>query len=161
VAQPSTAAAPSSKPLTAAPTTLSSLAASPQPVTAPTATVAAGPGAGATTAAKPSSPGPSSPAAALPIVERSRAGGAAGFLTPVEVELELADPLTSSDELQNLLDGVLELNGIASVRGDGIHVTVRYDSQLVLPARIRDRLRELGHPAKTGTEVQNPGDAAD
>jgi hypothetical protein len=53
------------------------------------------------------------------------------------------------------------LDGVALVNSDGTHIHVRYDSTRVLPARIRERLTELGHPAKAGTEVQNPGDAAD
>jgi copper chaperone CopZ len=97
----------------------------------------------------------------LPIVETSRSSTSAGFLTAVELELEFAQPIGTVDELKMVVDGVQELNGVASVRSDGIHIGVRYDSTVVLPARIRDRLRELGHPAVAGTNVQNPGDAAD
>ena len=100
-------------------------------------------------------------AAALPTVERSQPSSSASFLTPIELELELAEPITTSAELQRLVDGVQELNGIARVSSDGLHLSVRYDSALVLPARIRDRLAELGHPARAGTEIQNPGDTAD
>ena len=64
-------------------------------------------------------------------------------------------------DLQKLVDGLTELNGITHVTSDGAHVSFEYDSTQVLPARIRDRLEELGHPAKPGTEVQNPGDTAD
>ena len=97
----------------------------------------------------------------LPIVETSRSSSSAGFLTAVELELEFAEPIGTTDELKQVVDGLQELNGVASVRSDSIHIGVRYDSTVVLPARIRDRLRELGHPAVAGTNVQNPGDAAD
>ena len=107
-----------------------------------------------TVAAKPA-------ATPLPTVERSQPSSSASFLTPIELELELAEPIMTSAELQRLVDGVQELNGVAHVSSDGLHLSVRYDSALVLPARIRDRLAELGHPARAGTEIQNPGDTAD
>jgi hypothetical protein len=94
-------------------------------------------------------------------VERSRPPSSAAFLTPAELDLELAQPLSSRDDLQKLVDGLSELNGITHVTSDGNHVSFEYDSTQVLPARIRDRLDELGHPGKAGTEVQNPGDTAD
>jgi hypothetical protein len=97
----------------------------------------------------------------LPTVERARPSGSASFLTAVELELELVTPITSSDELQKTADGLQELNGVVRVASDGGHISVRYDSGLVLPGRIRDRLNELGHPARAGTEIQNPGDTAD
>jgi hypothetical protein len=77
------------------------------------------------------------------------------------LDLEFQQPLNDQTQLRQLVDGVQQLNGIASVHSDGLHIRVRYDSTRVLPARIRDRLRELGHPARAGTDVQNPGDAAD
>jgi hypothetical protein len=94
-------------------------------------------------------------------VETTAASTQAGFLTQVELALELEQAVTDPAELRRFVDGVQELTGIASVRSDGSHIEVRYDSTRVLPARIRDRLRELGHPARAGTNVQNPGDAAD
>jgi hypothetical protein len=104
---------------------------------------------------------PAIAAAALPTVETSAPALGPAFLTPVELELELQQPLTDPEQLRLLVEGVQELNGIASVRSDGVRIRMHYDSTRVLPARIRERLRELGHPAKAGTEVQNPGDAAD
>jgi len=101
------------------------------------------------------------PAAALPTVATSAPSLGPGFLTPVELELEFQQPLTTQDDLRQLVDGVQQLNGIAAVESNGVRIRVRYDSTRVLPARIRDRLRELGHPARAGTDVQNPGDAAD
>ena len=97
----------------------------------------------------------------LPTVETSAAVRGPGFLTPVELDLELQQPVTDATDLKTLVDGVQQLDGVATVRSDGVHILVRYDSTRVLPARFRDRLRELGHPARAGTEVQNPGDAAD
>jgi hypothetical protein len=99
--------------------------------------------------------------AALPTVETAAAVRGSGFLTPVELDLVFQQPLTDSVELQRLVDGVQQLDGITAVRSDGVHILLRYDSSRVLPTRIRDRLRELGHPAVGGTDVQNPGDAAD
>jgi hypothetical protein len=111
---------------------------------------------------------PATPAAApaaerqaLPTVETIAAQRGPGFLTPVELELELQQPLTDLAELHRLVDGMQALDGIATVRSDGLSVHLRYDSTRVLPARIRERLSELGHPARSGTEVQNPGEAAD
>lgn len=132
------------------------VAAQPGPSAPPTA-LPAPTVAGPVAAAKPTAVS----AVALPTVERSRASGSAGFLTPVELELEFAEPISSAEELNEVAEGLLQLSGIASVHADGTRVSVRYDTTAVLPARIRDRLRELGHPAKAGTEVQNPGDAAD
>jgi hypothetical protein len=121
-----------------------SLALSPVPTALPTVTLA-----------------PRSAVAGLPTVETTAAARGPGFLTPVELDLELQQPITDSVELRTLVDGVQQLDGVASVRSDGVHILVRYDSTRVLPARLRDRLRELGHPARAGTDVQNPGDAAD
>jgi copper chaperone CopZ len=100
-------------------------------------------------------------AAALPTVETSAADRRPGFLSPVELDLVFQQPLTDSAELQTLVEAVQQLDGIAAVRSDGVHILVRYDSTRVLPARIRGRLTELGHPPAGGTPVQNPGDAAD
>jgi hypothetical protein len=97
----------------------------------------------------------------LPTVERSRPSQSASFLTPIDLELELEAPITSTAELQRLVEGLLVLNGVTRASSDGVHLSVQYDSALVLPARIRDRLDELGHPAVGGTEIQNPGDTAD
>jgi hypothetical protein len=94
-------------------------------------------------------------------VETTAAVRGPGFLTPVELELELEQPLSDVAELRTLVEGVQQLDGVAAVRSDGVSILVRYDSTRVLPARLRDRLRELGHPARPGTDVQNPGDAAD
>lgn len=104
---------------------------------------------------------PRSAPTGLPTVETSAAVRGPGFLTPVELDLELQQPVTDATDLKTLVDGVQQLDGVATVRSDGVHILVRYDSTRVLPARLRDRLRELGHPARAGTEVQNPGDAAD
>jgi hypothetical protein len=98
---------------------------------------------------------------ALSTVETTAGPQGPGFLTPVELELQFQQPLADQTELRDVVEGVQQLGGIASVRSDGVRVQVRYDSTRVLPARIRDRLRELGHPARAGTDVQNPGDAAD
>jgi hypothetical protein len=100
-------------------------------------------------------------ATALEPVDRARQVGSTGFLTPIDLELELAEPIRTQDELNELVDGLLALEGVANVRSDGRHVSIRYDTGTVLPDRIRDRLQELGHPATSGAEVQNPGDAAD
>jgi hypothetical protein len=97
----------------------------------------------------------------LATVETTAAVRGPGFLTPVELDLELEQPVTDAVDLKTLVEGVQQLDGVATVRSDGVHIVVRYDSTRVLPARLRDRLRELGHPARAGTEVQNPGDAAD
>jgi hypothetical protein len=104
---------------------------------------------------------PSANAQALPTVATQADQRGPGFLTPVELELILQQPIGDASELRRLVDGVQSLDGIASVRGDGQRVVVRYDSTRVLPARIRQQLTALGHPARPGTEVQNPGDAAD
>ena len=79
----------------------------------------------------------------------------------MELELELEQPLSDAGALRQLVEDVQQLDGVASVRSDGVRILVRYDSTHVLPARIRARLSELGHPARGGTDVQNPGDAAD
>jgi hypothetical protein len=100
-------------------------------------------------------------AAALPTIETTPDARGPGFLTPVELDLVFQQPVTDSVTLRGLVEGMQQLDGIAGVRSDGAHILVRYDSTRVLPTRIRDRLRELGHPAVAGTEVQNPGDAAD
>jgi hypothetical protein len=97
----------------------------------------------------------------LPTVETSAGARGAGFLTPVEIDLPLMQPITDSAALSQLVNDVQQLDGVASVRSDGLRIQVRYDSTRVIPSRIRDRLRELGHPASGGTDVQNPGDAAD
>jgi hypothetical protein len=114
-----------------------------------------------TTAAPAQSPAARTSAATLPVVESTAIVRGAGFLTPVELELELMQPITDAGALRQLVEGVQQLAGIASVRSDGVRIQVRYDSTQVLPARIRARLTELGHPARGGTDVQNPGDAAD
>jgi hypothetical protein len=95
------------------------------------------------------------------VVERSRPSASAAFLTPAELDLEFAEPIADADELRRVVDGMIELNGIAHVSSDGVHISLEYDSGLVLPARIRDRLQELRHPATAGTEIQSPGDTAD
>jgi hypothetical protein len=100
-------------------------------------------------------------AAPLPSVERSRPSTSASFLTPIDLELELEQAISSGSELQRVVEGVMDLNGVVHVASDGGHISVRYDSVMVLPTRIRDRLEELGHPAKAGVEIQNPGDTAD
>jgi hypothetical protein len=97
----------------------------------------------------------------LPTVERSKPPSSAAFLTPADLELELQEPITSADQLRDVVDGMAELNGITHVASDGVHLSFEYDSNQVLPARIRNRLEELGHPAKPGTEIQNPGETAD
>ena len=112
------------------------------------------------------SPSPSATAAPraiapLPTVDTSTSASAAGFLRAIDLDLEFEQPLTSSADLQAVAEGVQSLDGVVSVHSDGVRIQVQYDSTRVLPTRIRDRLRELGHPARAGTEVQNPGDAAD
>jgi hypothetical protein len=97
----------------------------------------------------------------LPTVQTSADAGAAGFLRAVELDLDFQQPVADPSSLRQLVDGMQQLDGVASVSSDGLHILVRYDSTRILPTRIRDRLRELGHPARGGTEVQNPGDAAD
>jgi hypothetical protein len=82
-------------------------------------------------------------------------------LRAIELDLELQQPLTDSNALRQLVEGIQVLDGVSSVSSDGVHVHVLYDSTRLLPTRVRDRLRELGHPARAGTDVQNPGDAAD
>ena len=99
--------------------------------------------------------------AGLPTVETSADARGPGFLTPVEIDLPLAQPITDGAVLSQLVNDVQQLDGVASVRSDGLRIQVRYDSTRLIPSRIRDRLRELGHPANSGTDVQNPGDAAD
>jgi hypothetical protein len=94
-------------------------------------------------------------------VQRSRSSGDPSFLTPIDLELQFAEPVQSAEELTRVVEGVLSLGGVSSVRSDGNHIVVVYDSQRVLPERIRVRLLELDHPAVAGTEVQIPGVAAD
>jgi hypothetical protein len=98
---------------------------------------------------------------ALPTIESTAVTGGPGFLTPIEINLEFAQPVTNVADLRKVVDGVQGLEGVAYVHSDGVHIAVRYDTTMVLPDRIRSRLRELGFPAKAGTDVQNPGDAAD
>jgi hypothetical protein len=100
-------------------------------------------------------------AVVLPTVESTAATGGPGFLTPIELNLEFAQPVTSVEDLRSVVTGLQSLDGVAYVHSDGVHIAVRYDTTMVLPDRIRSRLRELGFPAKPGTDVQNPGDAAD
>ena len=84
-----------------------------------------------------------------------------GFLAATEVEFEFQEPVPTAEQLTRVVDGMQELTGVARVRSDGMHISVHYDDALVHAARLRSRLRELGHPAKAGTEVQPPGVAAD
>ena len=165
-----TAAAPPAPTAAPAPPTVApvkpALVASPSAAASPGVVVS--PAAAKPTSAPPPSPSPaaskptSAPAAqALPTVERSRPPSSAAFLTPAELDLELDQPITGADDLRALVEGMAELNGITHVTSDGAHVSFEYDSTQVLPARIRDRLAELGHPAKAGTEIQSPGDTAD
>jgi hypothetical protein len=100
-------------------------------------------------------------ASPLPTVATSANAADPGFLRAVELNLDLAQPLTDEQALSQFVDGVQSLDGVTAVRSDGIHVVVSYDSTRLLPGRIRDRLSELGHPARAGTDVQSPGDAAD
>ena len=138
------------------------VAATPTPVATPAATPTLPMPAPTPTPRPVASPTPTTTrAVALLTVETTAAVQGPGFLTPVELELEFQQSLSDQDQLRLLVEGVQQLNGIASVRSDGHSIRVRYDSTRVLPARIRDRLRELGHPALAGTDVQNPGDAAD
>src|SRR5262249_26053813 len=141
-----------------APTTAPTAAVAPTlaPTLAPTATPrpAIAPAATTGTAALQS-------AVALPTLESAAVTGGPGFLTPIELNLEFAQPLSSVEDLRKVVAGLQSLDGVAYVHSDGIHIAVRYDTTMVLPDRIRSRLRELGFPAKAGTDVQNPGDAAD
>jgi copper chaperone CopZ len=100
-------------------------------------------------------------AQALPTVATSASASDPGFLRAVELDLDLQQPLTDQVSLKQFVEGIQQLDGVTAVQSDGVRVIVNYDSQRVLPQRIRDRLRELGHPARAGTDVQNPGDAAD
>jgi hypothetical protein len=149
---------PAPTPTLAPPAPTATSAAPPPPTVTP---LAATPTPRAPVAPTNSPTGTSSNAQTLPTVEAIAAHRGAGFLTPIELDLELQQPLTDPAELRRLVDGVLALDGIASVHSDGVSIALRYDSTRVLPARIRQRLAELGHPAKAGTVVQNPGDAAD
>jgi len=97
----------------------------------------------------------------LPTVEASRPSTSASFLTAIDLELEFAEPIANPDELRRVVQGMLELNGVVHVSSDGVHISLRYDSGMVLPARMREQLQELGHPARAGTEIQSPGDTAD
>jgi hypothetical protein len=133
----------------------------PSPSPAPSAVASPRPPIARATDVTGSAEGKPSAAQSLPTVERSRPPSSTAFLTPAELDLELAQPITSADDLRALVDGLAELNGITHVTSDGVHLSFEYDSTQVLPARIRARLEELGHPARAGTEIQNPGDTAD
>jgi hypothetical protein len=137
-------------------------AASPSPIAAESPTTASAAKPTTAPAAKPTSAPASAPkASALPTVERSRTTNDPSFLTRIDLDLEFEQQITSSAELERVVDGILGLEGVVYARADEKHLSLRFDSQRVLPDRIRDRLRELGHPATAGVDVQNPGDAAD
>jgi hypothetical protein len=84
-----------------------------------------------------------------------------GLVTPVEIQFELAEPITTSDALRGLVDGVQALAGVVAVKADGVHLLVHYDDSRVQPMQLRQRLTELGHAAIPGTDVPAPGPAID
>jgi hypothetical protein len=100
-------------------------------------------------------------AGALPAVESDNPVQDPGFLTPIETQFELSEPVASPDALRALVDGVQRLSGVAAVKSDGIHVLVQYDTARIQLPQLRQRLSELGHAPAPGTEVSPPGDAAD
>jgi hypothetical protein len=81
-------------------------------------------------------------------------------MSEVWADFEFESAITSEAELRRVVDGMLELTGVAEVESDGAHMRVMYDTARVLPPRMREHLEELGAPAKAGTEVPT-GDSSD
>jgi hypothetical protein len=97
---------------------------------------------------------------ALPAVETRNQAQDAGFLTPVEITFQFAQPIRAADVLRTLVDAVQALPGVAAVKSDGVHMIVQYDTARVQPAQIRQRLDELGYAFAPGTDVP-AGDSSD
>lgn len=93
-------------------------------------------------------------------IDNSAAMGTS-YVTPVELDLAFATPVPSNEELGRVMEGLVRGGGVGLVRSDGVRVVVQYDTAVVEPTAIRQRLAALGHPAKPGTEVKDAGDAAD
>ena len=83
------------------------------------------------------------------------------YLTPVEMDLVFATPVASSEELGKVMEGLARGGGIGLIRSDGARLYIQYDTAVVDPPAVRQRLAALGHPATAGTEVKDAGDATD
>jgi hypothetical protein len=84
-----------------------------------------------------------------------------GFMSEVWIDFEFATPITSEVELQRVVNGMVDLTGVAEAKSDGAHISIMYDTARVQGPRMRERLEELGHPASEGSEVPAPGDTSD
>lgn len=161
-------AKPTEAPKPAAPTAPPKPAASPAPPKPTDAPKPAAPTAAPQPAAAPTAP--PSPAAAKPTAAPAKPGQrvvaqvsprGVGVLTEVETELEFTTPLASPSAINELAQRLRSVPGIIELRGDDHAVTVIYDSAQVTPTRIREAFNQLGYPVKAGTEVMDPGAAAD
>lgn len=84
-----------------------------------------------------------------------------GVASEVETEVEFVAPLSSASVINEIAPRLRSVPGIIELRGDERSVTVIYDTAQVTPARIREAFTQLGYAVKAGTEVVDPGAAAD
>ena len=163
-ATPPAPTSPSVPPL-ASPAASPVAAVSPLPSPAPTATRPPSPVAAAPTPTRGPAPTVAAGSSAktnLPTVHAtSSVPRDPNFMSEVWAEFQLATPITSEADLRRLVDGLLDLTGVAEVESDGAHLRIMYDTARLQPPRMRERLQELGHPATAGAEVPGPGDASD
>lgn len=84
-----------------------------------------------------------------------------GVLTDVDTEIGLLTPLPSADLIRDIARRLRDVPGILELRGDEHSITVIYDTAQATPTRIREAFAQLGYPVRAGTEVIDPGIAAD
>jgi hypothetical protein len=100
-------------------------------------------------------------AAAIAVIETRNEVQQPGLITPLEIQFQLGEPISTSDALRAAVEGVQALPGVVAVKSDGVHVLVQYDDSRVQPNQLRQRLMELGHAAAPGVDAPAPGAAAD
>jgi hypothetical protein len=98
---------------------------------------------------------------ALPALETRNQSQDPGFISPVQVTFQFAQPIASAEVLRTIVDGVQAMTGVAAVKSDGVHMIVQYDTARVQPAQIRERLEELGYTLAPGGDVPDAGDSSD
>jgi hypothetical protein len=65
-----------------------------------------------------------------------------------QIELDFVTPLSTVeevDDIENLLHGV---EGIISIRGNEVGLTITYDPEILTPDDVRREMSNIGHPVK-------------
>jgi copper chaperone CopZ len=98
---------------------------------------------------------------ALAVIETRNQAQDPGFLTPMEITFQFAQPIGAEADLRRIVDAVQAVPGVAAVKSDGVNMIVQYDSARLEPAQIRQLLDQLGFAFAPGTDVPDAGDSRD